>query len=93
MVFIDFISQSDTEDEYYHHSSPNRGRAAKRGNHNVVFRDDLNESLHELHQQVRDLSFDHEKLSAEVNRMQDGAAVPVNFRISFVQLRFLIENL
>ena len=29
----------------------------------MVFRDDLNESLHELHQQVRDLSFEHDKLA------------------------------
>jgi len=74
-------SYSDTEDEYYHQTSPNRGRPARRGNHNVVFRDDLNESLHELHQQVRDLSFDHEKLSAEVNRIQDNAPQPLEKRM------------
>lgn len=50
-------SVSDTEDEYMVNSRQSRGR------HNVVFRDDLNESLHELHQQVRDLSFEHDKLA------------------------------
>lgn len=33
----------------------------------VVFRDDLNESLHELHQQVRDLSFEQDKISAQLS--------------------------
>jgi hypothetical protein len=52
-----FFVKSDTEDEYLANSRQSRGR------HNVVFRDDLNESLHELHQQVRDLSFEHDKLA------------------------------
>ena len=62
MTVKSFVTQSDTEDEYV--ASSNRHN---RGRRNVVFRDDLNESLHEIHQQVRDLSFEHDKLADHFN--------------------------
>jgi hypothetical protein len=34
---------------------------------NVLFKDDLNESLHDLHKKVRDISFEQEKLADQFN--------------------------
>ena len=34
---------------------------------NVLFKDDLNESLHDLHKKVRDISFEQEKMSDKLD--------------------------
>jgi hypothetical protein len=64
-AMIYFILQSDSE-------SPNNGhRRRKRNSSKVRFADDMNREIHDLHQNVRDLSSDQLRLEEHLNREID----------------------
>ena len=44
-----------------------RTKTRKCGRANVLFKDDLNESIHDLHKKVRDISFEQEKIVDKLN--------------------------
>ena len=43
-----------------------KARKCTRGS-GVMFKEDLNESIHDLHKKVRDISFEQEKMSDKLN--------------------------
>ena len=45
----------------------NKSVRLKKYKSNVVFKDELNDSLHDLHKRIRDISFEQEKLNEKLN--------------------------
>ena len=101
-----FFSKSDNDEDYITRPSKNasRNKSRKCMRSNVLFKEDLNESLHDLHKKVRDISFEQEKMSDKLNcekrycysentsKKCDELDSDVSFQIFSFETRFLIET-
>jgi hypothetical protein len=70
-LYFAFLSKKSDNDEDYAINRPSknsmRTKTRKCVRTNVLFKDDLNESLHDLHKKVRDISFEQEKMSDKLD--------------------------
>ena len=68
-ILLFLFLKSDNDEEYINRPSKNsmRTKTRKCGRANVLFKDDLNESIHDLHKKVRDISFEQEKMADKLN--------------------------